>query len=110
MKKGLQKLFLLSVLLLVGVFTFAGGGGEPKGDDGITIGYAVFNVGVDSYETYHNENFKADCERQGVNLIQLDAQGDMAGTWKGDCSRREKSPRRRFQDRNRELSHRRVGF
>jgi ribose transport system substrate-binding protein len=78
MKKGLKRLFLLSVLLLVGVFTFAGGGGETADDEGITIGYAVFNVGVDSYETYHNENFKAECERQGVDLIQLDAQGDIA--------------------------------
>ena len=44
----------------------------------ITIGYAVFNVGVDSYETFHNKNFKAECDKLGVNLIQLDAQGDAA--------------------------------
>ena len=78
MKKELRNLFLLTVLLLVGVFVFAGGGTESTGEKPITIGYAVFNVGVDSYETYHNENFEAECERLGVDLIQLDAQGDIA--------------------------------
>jgi len=78
MSKTLRTMGILAVLLLVGAFAFAKGGDEAEADDGtITIGYAVFNVGVDSYETYHNENFKAECERQGVNLIQLDAQGDI---------------------------------
>ncbi len=78
MSKTLRTLGILSVLLLLGAFAFAAGSEEVGGDDDVvTIGYAVFNVGVDSYETYHNENFQAECERLGAELIQLDAQGDI---------------------------------
>jgi len=68
----------LLVLMFAGAMVFAGGKQEAAAKAGkpITIGYAVFNVGVDSYETFHNKNFKEECQRLGVNLIQLDAQGD----------------------------------
>jgi ribose transport system substrate-binding protein len=72
------------MVLFGNVLVFAGGKQETPaaasqgGQKPITIGYAVFNVGVDSYETFHNKNFKAECDKLGVNLIQLDAQGDAA--------------------------------
>jgi len=79
MKRNPGFLAILTALLLVGGLVFAGGAKETSAaaEGALTIGYAVFNVGVDSYETYHNEHFKMECDKLGVNLIQLDAQGNV---------------------------------
>ncbi len=71
MKKGVAFLLCILVFTLAGVSVFAQG-------KKITIGYAVFNVGIDSYETYHNKIFKEAVAAAGCDLIQLDAAGDMA--------------------------------
>ncbi len=52
---------------------------EPAADssDGIVIGSTANNVGTDAYQTKHDEAFRAHAETLGIELIQLDATGDV---------------------------------
>lgn len=49
----------------------------PVADGGIVIGMTANNTGIDSYQTTHDEAFRAEVERHpGVEAIILDATGD----------------------------------
>ncbi|MDA3951231.1 MAG: sugar ABC transporter substrate-binding protein [Spirochaeta sp.] len=76
-----KNLIVLLGLVLVATMVFGAGQQEDAAaDDGkIVIGHTANNVGIDSYQTTHDQVFRETCEEMAdVECIQLDPGGDVA--------------------------------
>jgi len=80
MKKTVNMLLVLVMVLSVGSVAFANGQQEADVDDGtILIGHTANNTGIDSYQTTHDKVYRDTiANTDGVDAIILDAKGDVA--------------------------------
>lgn len=70
---------LIVLMMAVSGMVFATGDAEATDDGTIVIGHTANNVGIDSYQTTHDQVFRDTVAAlEGVSAIQLDAGGDVA--------------------------------